>query len=249
MNKPNYYIPEHGLLTTNNVKTIKGEKLGYTTYILYLSPYNQNSQKKNICPMATAGCSSACLFGSGKGSMDNVIKGRTNKTEFFLSNRDAFLRMIYSEIAQIEIKHKIEGGKFVIRLNGTSDISWEKFKIPGTNKNIFELFPKVKFYDYTKNHLRFNNILPKNYYLLFSRSENNHKISLEMLKKGINIAMVFDVIPESYSGFKVINGDENDLRHLDKKGVIVGLRYKKVTTKGFDNEKAFRDGFAIKINK
>jgi len=246
LNTNKFYVPG-SLLTTNNVKTIKGEKMGYMTYIMYLSPYNQNSQGKNICPMASAGCAAACLYGSGKGSMDNVIKGRTNKTEFFLHDRKSFLTTLYSEIAQIEVKHRIEGGNFTIRLNGTSDISWEKFKIVD-GKNIFELFPKVQFYDYTKNYLRFKDSksLPSNYMLLFSRSETNDKISFDLLKKGINVAMVFDVIPETYKGYKVINGDENDLRFLDGKGVIVGLRYKKVTTKGFDNDKAFRDGFAIR---
>jgi hypothetical protein len=247
MKKPMFYIPANGLLTTNNVKTIKGEKLGWSTYILYLSPYKQNSQEKNICPMASVGCSSACLFGSGKGSIDKVAKGRTNKTEFFLSNRELFLQTIYSEIAQIEVKHKIEGGNFTIRLNGTSDISWEKFKIKD-GKNIFQLFPEVQFYDYTKNYLRFKDVksLPKNYYLMFSRSEDNDAMAMYLLKKKINVAMVFDEIPDTFRGYKVVNGDENDLRFLDDKGVIIGLRYKKVTTKGFDNDKAFRDGFAIR---
>lgn len=244
MNKPTYYIP-NSLLTTNNVKTIKGEKQGYKTYIMYLSPYKQNSQKKNICPMATKGCAAACLYGSGKGSMPNVVTGRTNKTEFFLQNRDLFLKILYSEIAQLQVKHEIEGGNFTVRLNGTSDISWESFKIKD-GKNIFELFPEIQFYDYTKNHLRFKKVLPKNYMLLFSRSETNEEISLQMLRNGVNVAMVFDKIPTEYKGFKVINGDENDLRFLDDKGIIVGLRYKKLTGKGVDNEKVFKTGFAIK---
>jgi hypothetical protein len=243
--KTNYYQPT-SLLTTNNAKTIKGEKLGYTTYILYMSPFRQNSQKKNICPMATPGCAAACLYTSGHGSMDNVKKGRTNKTEFFLSDRNKFLMSIYSEIAQLEVKYKIEGGKFAVRLNGTSDISWEKFKIKD-NKNIFELFPKVQFYDYTKNHLRFQNKLPKNYRLVFSRSETNEPIALALLAKGVNVAMVFDETPKKYKSYKVINGDENDLRFLDGKGVIVGLKYKKITGKGANNQKAFESGFAIKL--
>lgn len=243
--KTNYYKPT-SLLTTNNAKTIKGEKMGYTTYILYMSPFKQNSQNKNVCPMATSGCASACLYTSGHGSMDNVKKGRTNKTEFFLSDRNKFLNTIYSEIAQLEVKYKIEGGKFAIRLNGTSDISWEKFKIKD-NKNIFELFPKVQFYDYTKNFLRFKSPLPKNYRLVFSRSETNEPIAIELLKRKVNVAMVFDELPKKYKGYKVINGDENDLRFLDGKGVIIGLKYKKITGKGADNHEAFKTGFAIKL--
>ncbi|HWY35601.1 MAG TPA: hypothetical protein VNX68_13220 [Nitrosopumilaceae archaeon] len=233
-------------MTTNNVKTIKSVKYGVTTYILYMSPFNQNSQKKNICPMATVGCSSACLFGSGKGSLSTVIKGRTNKTEFFLKDRELFLKMIYSEVAKIAVKHEIEGGDFAIRLNGTSDISWEKFKIKD-GKNIFELFKSVTFYDYTKNYLRFKNILPSNYRLIFSRSETNENIAMELIKKGINLAVVFDEIPKMYKGHTVIDGDLHDMRFGEKKGIIIGLKYKKVTTKGFDNDAAFKSGFAIKV--
>ncbi len=196
--------------------------------------------------MATKGCSEACLYTSGHGAMANVQKGRTNRTELFLKNRALFLRMLYSEIAQISVKHEIEGGKFVIRLNGTSDISWEKFIIKD-GKNIFQLFPNVQFYDYTKNYLRFKNELPKNYRLIFSRSETNEVIAMELLKKGINVAVVFDSIPKLYNGFKVVNGDESDLRHKDPKGVIVGLKYKKITTKGANNNAAFVNGFAIKM--
>lgn len=243
--KSNFYLPT-SLLTTNNAKTIKGEKLGYKTYILYMSPFTQNSQGKNMCPMATAGCAAACLYASGHGSMSNVQKGRTNKTEFFLQNREKFLITLYSEVAQTQLRHEIEGGKFAIRLNGTSDISWEKFKIKD-GKNIFELFPNVQFYDYTKNHLRFKNKLPNNYRLLFSRSEKNEPIALALLEQGINVAMVFDKAPTKYKGYKVIDGDESDLRFLDGKGVIIGLKYKKLTGKGVDNKAAFDSGFAIRM--
>ncbi len=240
----NYYLPEK-ILTTNNAKTIKGLSLGYTTYILYLAPHRQNSQNKNICPMASAGCIAACLFASGHGSMSGVQKGRINKTEFFLTDREAFLKALYIEIAQIQLKHELEGNKFAIRLNGTSDISWETFKIKD-NKNIFELFPNVNFYDYTKNYLRFKKPLPANYSLLFSRSETNEEIAIDLLKQGVNVAIVFDKLPNEYKGFKVINGDETDLRFKDEKGVVVGLKYKKLTGRGVDNNKVFETGFGVR---
>lgn len=245
MKPQNHYMPS-SLLTTNNAKTIKGEKKGWKTYILYLSPFNQNSQKKNICPMATIGCASACLYSAGRGSMSNVQKGRTNKTEFFLNDRKSFLKMLYIEIAQLELKHRLEETKFTVRLNGTSDISWEKFKIVD-NKTIFELFPNVQFYDYTKNHLRFTSSLPKNYRLIFSRSELNENKAMELIKQGVNVAMVFDKLPATYNGYKVIDGDLNDLRHLDPHGVIVGLKFKSNTTKGADNDAAYKNGFAIRL--
>lgn len=239
-----YYKPT-SLLTTNNAKTIKGEKLGYTTYVLYLAPHRQNSQAKNICPMASAGCIAACLYSSGHGSMSGVQKGRINKTEYFLTDREAFLKALYVEIAQAELKHKLEETKFAIRLNGTSDISWETFKVKD-NKNIFELFPNVQFYDYTKNYLRFKKPLPANYSLLFSRSESNEEIAIGLLNQGVNVAIVFDTLPSEYKGFKVINGDETDLRFKDEKGVVIGLKYKKLTGKGVDNQKVFETGFGVR---
>ena len=245
MKQSKYYVPDN-LLGTRNKKLLKGEKFGYTTYGLNLSPYNQNSQGKNVCPMASVGCASACLYGSGHGSMSTVQRGRTNKTEFFLADRENFLKKLYIEVAQLELKHRLEGTKFAVRLNVTSDLSWEKFKIMD-GKNIFELFPTVIFYDYTKNHLRFKNPLPKNYRLTFSRSETNNEMAMSMLKRGVSVAFVFNEIPKKYSGYKVINGDINDLRFKDPKGVIVGLKYKNLTGKNVDNQKAFADGFAIKI--
>jgi hypothetical protein len=241
------YKKPNNLLSTNNAKTIKGEKLGIKTYILYLSPFNQNSKGINICPMATLGCASACLYGSGHGSMSNVKKGRTNKTEFFLADRNLFIDLLYIEIATIALKHKLEGTSFVFRLNGTSDISWEKFKLKRTGKNLFDSFPDVQFYDYTKNHTRFDKVIPNNYRLIFSRSENNELKSLELIIKGINVAIVFDKLPDTYKGFTVIDGDINDLRHLDPHGVIVGLKYKRLTGRGVNNSEVFESGFGIRV--
>lgn len=239
------------LLTTNNAKTIKGEKLGYITYILYMSPYKANSKRINVCTHASKGCAESCLVGSGFGGMyTSVMQGRVNKTEYFLAEREAFLHQLKSEIEKAINKHK-EGGKdeaiVTIRLNGTSDISFENFKI-FEGKNIFEIFPSVQFYDYTKNHTRFDKVLPSNYYLTFSRSETNHSKAMELLKRGINVAMVFDKLPATYEGFEVINADETDLRFLDKRGVICGLKFKKLTGKGGaeKNKGAFDSGFAIR---
>ena len=234
------------LLTTNNHKTIKGEKLGYVTYIMYMSPYTQNSAGINLCPHASKGCSEACLFKSGFGGMYNTVQnGRINKTEWYLENRGEFMLQLDKEIGNAIRKNKDKAIP-VFRLNGTSDIRWEKIKVR-EGKNIFELYPDVQFYDYTKNPKRFEVELPANYDLTFSRSETNDKHAMSILKKGYNVAMVFNKIPKKYYGFKVINGDETDLRFKDKKGVIVGLKYKKLTGKGVDNSLAFKSGFAIEL--
>lgn len=235
------------LLTKNNHKTVKGEKLGYLTYILYMSPYTDNSMGINLCPHASDGCSSACIFKTGLGGMYSTVQqGRRNKTEWYLQDRNSFLDKLDKEIGDAIKRNKDMIVTF--RLNGTSDIRYEKLKVR-ENKTIFELYPDVQFYDYTKNPNRMTETMPSNYHLTFSRSETNDAICMELLSKGYNVAFVFDKIPERYLGYEVINGDENDLRFLDKKGVIVGLKYKMNTGKGADNKKPFDIGFVIRLNE
>lgn len=262
------YVKTKNLLSTNNAKTIKGEILGFTTYIMYLSPFTQNSKGINLCSHASEGCAKACLFGSGAARFDRVQEGKLNKTEWFLDNRVEFLNQLDSEITKAEYLHSLVIGEkligikgnvvryknFAIRLNGTSDIAWEKFKIRD-NKNIFELHPTVTFYDYTKNHLRMRKELPSNYHLTFSLSENNKEIAFDLLNEGKNVAMVFGVkkasyLPTEYKGFKVINGDESDLRFLDEKNVIVGLKYKMLTGKGSKGKNDYAENdFIIKVDE
>ena len=234
------------LLSTNNAKTIKGEKLGYKSYILYMSSFKDNSKGINLCSHASKGCSDSCLVGSGMGGIYTTVQnGRRNKAEWFLENRNEFLNTLVKEITNA-IKLNKDKAIPVFRLNGTTDITWEKFKIKD-NKNIFELFPDTQFYDYTKNYKRFEKELPKNYQLTFSRSEINHKKAMELLIRGFNVAMVFNKLPNTFEGFKVINADLDDLRFLDEKNVICGLKYKKMTGKGANNKKAFESGFAIAV--
>jgi hypothetical protein len=234
------------LLSTNNVKTMKGTKLGYMTYIMYLSPFSFNTKGINVCSHASKGCAEACLVSSGFGGRYvTVIEGRKKRTEYFLSSRVEFMYQLKTEIEKAIKKHE---GKAIVtfRLNGTSDLPFEKYKV-FEGKNMFEIFENVQFYDYTKNYLRFDKELPKNYHLTFSRSETNHTKAIDLLNRGFNVAMVFDKTPTSYLGFEVVNGDETDLRFLDKKNVIVGLKYKKMTGKGANNNLAFESGFAIKL--
>ena len=89
-------------------------------------------------------------------------------------------------------------------------------------------FPDTQFYDYTKGFGRMAKFLnghyPSNYHLTFSRSEHNQKWCEMVLEMGGNVAVVFrDQLPKTWKGFEVVNGDENDLRFRDKKGVVVGL--------------------------
>ena len=261
-----YYIPKN-LLSTKNAKTIKGEKKGITTYIMYLSPYKQNSLGKNLCSHASKGCSTACLFNSGMGRFNNVQLGKINKSNYFIGNTKLFMKQLYYEILKIvELHMNVVGEKqigkkgnvirykeFTIRLNGSSDIPFENIKIIG-GLNIFELFPGIRFYDYTKNDKRFNKKLTFNYHLTFSRSETNDNECISLLKRGFNVAYVFglnkgQLLPKTYLGYKVIDGDVDDLRFNDEKNVIVGLKYKNITNKGkgFNEIQKETNDFIVKI--
>jgi hypothetical protein len=135
-----------------------------------------------------------------------------------------------------------------VRLNGTSDLRWERFPI-GPHANIFAMFPDVTFYDYTKHPPRKRDVADiPNYSLTFSLAESNDVHAAQALEAGTNVAVVFDTrksadLPEWYAidGViaRVIDGDATDLRFLDpreSRGVIVGLRAKgraKKDTTGF----------------
>lgn len=216
------------LITFVNAKTIKGENNGYLTGIVYLAPsnelylYTKDEKYKsfNACPKASKGCRQACLFTAGRGRFDNVKHARVERTKLFVDNQDAFMQMLYFEIKATIRKAERKGMKLAIRLNGTSDIQWENIKLDG--KNMFQHFPEVQFYDYTKDYSRNFKELPKNYHATFSRSETNEK----KIPKDVNVAVVFNKLPETWNGKKVINGDETDLRFLDEQNVIVGLTAK-----------------------
>ena len=227
------------LLTVGNPKLLKGQKKGYLSSVLHLAPADLSG--KNTCPKATAGCKAACLNTAGrggifkKGETTNVIQqARIRKTKQFFENRESFLQELVVEIGKTIIKAEKQGLIPVFRLNGTSDLSWEKYEV-ADGKNIFQMFPEVQFYDYTKVLGRKVSHIP-NYHLTFSKADGNDMDVRLAASNGMNIAAVFKSLPEKYIGRTVINGDETDLRFLDPKGIIVGLKAKgraKKDTSGF----------------
>ena len=106
-----------------NAKTVKGQKYGYMTAILYLAPSTQSGF--NVCSMASEGCKSACLYTAGHGAFSNVQQGRINKTRWYVQERDTFLTQLRKEIKAFIVKARKKGSIPCVRLNGTSDIPWE----------------------------------------------------------------------------------------------------------------------------
>jgi hypothetical protein len=232
------------LLSTGNPKILKGLKQGFNTYILHLAPANLSGYE--TCPKRTTGCTSACLNTAGRGGMfkkgetTNMIQNaRIRKTKMFFEQRQDFMLALKKDI-ELGIKQSKKLGLIpVFRLNGTSDLAWEKYDmIPG--QNVFECFPDIQFYDYTK-------ILGRkvkgiaNYHLTFSAADGNDADVYRAIAEGYNVATVFGLkktepMPETYLGRTVFNGDDSDLRFLDPKSVIVGLYAKgkaKKDTSGF----------------
>jgi len=218
------------LLTVNgNPKIVKGDKLSdkYLSAIMHLSPINTR-----ICPYQDiAKCKEACLNTAGrggifkKGESTNVIQeARKRKTDLFLNDRDTFMSLLVKDIEAFVRKCERLGKKPCIRLNGTSDIQWEYELHEG--KNMFEHFPQVQFYDYTKIPTRKVSSI-KNYHLTWSYSQANDKYARLFEQVPYNKAVVFHGgLPRLFKGMKVIDGDTTDMRFLDKANRVIGLKAK-----------------------
>jgi hypothetical protein len=235
------------LLSTANPKIQKGTKLGYLSFILHLAPADLSGY--NTCPKATEGCKSACLNTAGRGGMfkrgentNTIQKARIRKTKYFYEDRAGFMLDLAYDIQKAIAFAKKQGLTPVIRLNGTSDLSWEKYEVPVfCTSNIFELFPDVQFYDYTKVLGRKVADI-KNYHLTFSKADGNDADVVRAMLQGMNVAAVFDEMPAEYMGKEVINADETDLRFLDPEGVIAGLKAKGRAKKDYS-------GFVIRLKE
>lgn len=209
----------------SNAKTVKGQKKGYLTAILYLAPAKSSGYQ--VCASATPGCIAACLNTAGRGQMNMVQEARIRKTKMFFEQRKEFMLQLEKEI-EVFIKYAAKKDMIpTVRLNGTSDLFWSRLSFVGKNGQTYESmihrFPKIQFYDYTKHAA--HGKLPKNYNLTFSLAENNEPNALKAIEQGMNVAVVFrnKDLPKKYLGLRVLNADETDLRFLDKKKSIAGL--------------------------
>jgi len=215
-----------------NAKTIKGQKHGYMTAVLYLAPYK--TAGLNVCPTAElAGCWRTCLNTAGRGGMpvngafvspggielpNNTIQhARIRKTKLFAEDRAAFMMQLEHEIELFRTRAERKGLIPVVRLNGTSDILWERQ--PGYS--IFSLFPDIQFYDYTKLPARLSwPEIPGNYHLTVSYSEASplyKKQCQRAFEKGASLAAVVkdQQLKDQYLELGAVDMDEHDLRFTD----------------------------------
>lgn len=245
-----------------NAKTVKGQKFGFMTAILYLAPYKLSGI--NVCPMAElAGCWRDCLNVQGRGRIskgskkmrrngitlpDNTIQRcRIKRTKLWANDRPAFCAQLVKEIRAFLKRAERKGLIPTVRLNGTSDIQWERIDIGHElgieSQTIFEMFPDTIFYDYTKIAKRFKRTLPSNYHLSLSFSNASEKYAASCWEAhgqhGASLVMVYrtkaDIanarmwFEECHVNF--VDGDANDLRFLDPAKSIVALKAKGTATK------------------
>lgn len=219
------------LLTAFNEKTPKGEALGYLSTILYLAPHTV-AGGKSVCPHSTEACRAACLFSAGRGRTPRVFNARVRRTRAFFDNRDSFLDELIGELVETKRVADAHGLKLAIRLNGTSDILWEREPLDG--QTLFELFPDSTFYDYTRTPFEHRRV-PENWRLVFSLADEGPEVAARYLGQGRSVAAVVPggwspAYPEWFAlgdrEIPVVNGDEHDLRFLDPPGALVLLRAK-----------------------
>ena len=224
-------------LLTTSAKIEKSDAYSdeFKTSIMYALPAMQSGH--NACPDATD-CAQMCIDTTGR--MPMVREARAYRSSLFYDDRQAFGAKLIAETQDNIKRNDKKGLRTAERLNGTTDYAWEHIRFDGLTMP--ERFQDVQFYDYTKSVKRArqhaNGQMPSNYHLTFSRSElTPDSLVTELVESGQNVAVVFDEVPDTWLGMKVIDGDEHDLRFLDESGVIVGLKAKgpkaKKDTTGF----------------
>ena len=208
-------------------KSSKFEKMNKKTqsYGLYLAPATM-VKGLNTC-RGEGECASGCIAFTGNLSTVNSQNKQYLFTVALYHHTELMLNEIVRSILEHAGRHVYLGEDIAIRLNSTSDLPF--YQVIDMQALCNDIENLSHFYDYTKSTERMSEFLrggmPKNYHLTLSRSEESNELELvSVLRSGGNVAIVFrGQLPETWNGFEVINGDESDLRFMDKQGVVVGL--------------------------
>lgn len=221
------------LLSPFNDKTPKGEGLGWLTAMLYLAPHTLGGPK-TLCPHSTEGCRAACLYAAGRGSFQKTKTARLRRTALWHADRRAFMARLVDDLIYMTDRAEAEGMRVAVRLNGTSDILWEREPVGQLEHTLLTLFPQVQFYDYTRTPIEHRRLAP-NYRLTYSLADDPLERAVAYLRAGQSVAAV---VPEEEKAaheswfvlrdqmVTVIDGDLHDLRFLDPDPALVLLRPK-----------------------
>ena len=211
------------------------------TAVVYLTPAGQGVSI-DLCADATDECKMLCLGpNSGRGQFSTIQAIRAARTELYASNPQLFATILRAEIHAHVRRARAAGLVPALRINGATDIpvelcfSW-----------LFELYPDLLCYDYTKSFTRMLRWLEssssRRQHLTFSYLPSNRLESRRVLEAGGSVAVCFEGktaadFPATFLGARVIDGDATDRRFEDPAGVVVGLTPKgsraKHDTSGF----------------
>lgn len=233
----------------------KTQKNHVRTYALAFLPAN-TSGIANTCAFEDK-CAATCVAFSGKGDMPDVRRARALRLSFAVEHPEHFAALLVAELFRIEeaaasamLDAMNDHGPFgafdtrkafrLVRLNAYSDIRWERVA-----PWLFAACGHVGFYDYTKHTAasRPANTLPENYRLTYSVSTRSTLGEvLENIRTGRNVAAVFearahsknDALPVDWCALRVVDGDADDDRYHEPRGVVVGLRRKGTLAAGGD---------------
>lgn len=144
----------------------------------------------NSCVRATPECASSCLAFSGRNLADdyNTVK-KYSLLQSLVHEPEAFIRILWEAIRRHRDNSYAMKTMPLVRLNVFSDLPWE-LMVP----RLFEDFPDVQFYDYTKVPEREP---PANYDLTFSFAGTERNVAAmdsEIRDYGRRVAVVFAAV-------------------------------------------------------
>lgn len=230
-----FYVGEHdyssrpSLLTPpENQPKLKKSKVR-PAYGLTLAPADMSGWE--ACMWRTEQCTAVCVLATGgRSGMAPIKAARVLKTRALAEHPQAFVTVLAAEIDAAARKAERAGFAGIdVRLNVASDLRWERFAPALLNR------PGTRSYDYTKAPAGQRG---EGYAsLTFSVSEHDRSVAeaLEWLERGGNAAVVFErpskgawdgLLPETWNGFTVVDGDLSDSRVDDAPATVIGLRAK-----------------------
>lgn len=218
-------------ITVLNEKTPKGEAKGYLQAIVYLAPHTLGGGK-NLCAHSTAACRAGCLYTAGRGRTPRVEQARLRRTHLYLNDRDAFFDELIGELVRVQAEADKHGLILAIRLNGTSDVLFEREIIDG--RTLFDFFPRAVWFDYTRTPSAHRRV-PAAWHLTFSLADDPLSYAIDHLMAGRSVAAVVplaekEAAPDWFAlggiEVQVIDGETDDLRFLDPSPSLVLLKPK-----------------------
>lgn len=222
------------LWTIGNPKTQKSIPYGYLTGVLHLAPHDSaDPGGHSVCPHATPSCIALCLNTSGRGGIiktgettNAILEARKRRTRGFWHDRSEFASQLTRDARKLSARATKLGLKLALRLNGTSDLDWERI-----NPTMVDTLSRFSvLYDYTKSTAKAKRTADRIDYTLSWTGENDAKC-LEHVAAGGKLAVVFalkpnEALPRFWRDIPVVDGDSHDLTFLRPKACIIGLRAK-----------------------